>query len=293
MVQQIGYGKFLDVISKHRNKLFAAAKDNAVGLAKQHGRAFADQAKAQIANHLGDTAAANIAQSAVESVHDSFQAGLSGSGAEFNGIGAPKALPFVIIVSPPSSAEAAEAESMGVPAEAIAGGAWAPFSWVKKTAGSAVDKAEALGSKAVEAVKKEAGNVLEGTIKPLFAKYKPLVEAAVNKGANEMIDVGFGAIEKAIAVEVPEIVGPMKALGLDKKLKKWIEGKVDGLLDKGIEEIMGGEWGYGAMLPGSGAMLPGSGAMLPGSGLGYAVSDTMQHPALRNAFHPSMLRRAR
>ena len=284
--QIIGYGKFLDVIKAHRDKLFRAAKDNAVNIATQHGRAFANQAKGAIGDHLGDTAAAKVAKSAIDSVHENFQAGLSGAGAEFNGIGAPKALPFVIIVSQPTASEAADAQAMGIPDEAIAGGAWAPFSWVKKTAGSAVDKAEALGEKAVHAVKQEAGHVLESTIKPLFDKYRPLVEAAVNKGANAMIDTGFGAIEKAIAVEVPEIVGPMKALGLDKKLKRWIESKVDGLLDKGIDEIMGGAWG-------SGAMLPGSGAMLPGSGLGYGVSDTMQHPAMRNAFHPSMLRRAR
>ena len=101
-------------------------------------------------------------------------------------------------------------------------------------------------------------------------------------------------IEAALAAEVPEIVGPMKALGIDKKLKSWVESRVDGLINQGIEQLMGSGWGSGAMLPGAGAMLPGSGAMLPGSGSGlYNVTDHMQHPSLRNSFHPSMLRRAR
>ena len=293
MAQQIGYGHFMDIVKQHRDKLFSLAKKHAKEQAATHGARLQSQAKAALTEKLGDSQAAGIAHSAIDSVHSAFQAGLSGSGAEFNGVGIPKALPFVIMVAPATPAEAEQSEAMGLPEESLNGGAWAPFSWVKKTASSAIDKAESLGAQAVEGVKKEAGSVLEGTIKPLFARYKPAIEAAVNKGANAMISTGFDAVEKAIAAEVPEIVGPMHALGLDKKLKKWIEGKIDGLLDKGIEELMGGAYfsGRGAMLPGAGAMLPGAGAMLPGAG--YGVTDFMQHPNMRTAFHPSMLSRAK
>eukprot|EP01050_Picozoa_sp_SAG11_P004268 SAG11_NODE_268_length_11447_cov_3.136135_6_plen_282_part_00 len=281
----------MDIVSKHRDNLFQAAKDHAKKQAGQVGRHLHSQAKSMLTDKLGDSVAAGIAHSAIDSVHSSFQAGLSGSGAEFNGIGTPKALPYVIMVAAPTPEEAEQAKSMGMPEEAIAGGAWAPFTWVKKTAESAIDKAGTVASSAVSAVKKEAGDVLNSTIKPLFKQFKPQIEKAVDKGANKLMDVGFNYVEEAIGAEVPEIVGPMKALGLDKKLKNWVEGKIDDLLNKGIEELMGS----GAMLPGAGAMLPGAGAMLPGSGSSFyqPVTDHMSHPMLRSAFHPSMLRRAK
>ena len=293
-MHQIGYGKFLEIVKKHRDELFKAAKTHVKEHVSSHASKLRDHSLRAIQDKLGDSEASKVAQSAIEGIHSSFQAGLSGSGAEFNGIGAPKALPYVVMVTAPSAEEAQEAAAMGIPDEAISGGAFAPFSWLKKSAASAVDKAATLGSQAVQAVKTEAGNMLETTIKPLFAKYKPAIESAIDKGANKLMDAGFNEIEGALAAEVPEIIGPMKALGIDKKLKSWVESRVDGLINQGIEQLMGSGWGSGAMLPGSGAMLPGSGAMLPGSGSGiYNVTDHMQHPALRNSFHPSMLRRAK
>ena len=98
-MHQIGYGKFLDIVKKHRDELFKAAKQHVKEHVSSHAAKLRDHSLRAISDKLGDSEASKVAQSAVEGIHSSFQAGLSGSGAEFNGIGAPKALPYVIIVA--------------------------------------------------------------------------------------------------------------------------------------------------------------------------------------------------